>query len=145
MVRQLLAKQLMSKSGLIRRAKTKAAVIVCDAKRTEIEQLERLLSTRYHLLLSTTPMEALHNLMSFPVQSMILGLQRKDTSFRELIPLVKKLKPALPIIVIADGRSLEEQRAIQREGIFYFVPRPVADDEVLSAVANAVQKGLIRT
>jgi len=121
--------------------KQKPAVILCDADRSEVSQLKELLAPLYDLVLSTAPVEALNSLMSSSFETMLLGLNKKDKSFLELIPLVKKLQPTLPIIVIADGRSLEEQRAVQRQGVFYFLPRPIASKEILSAVANAVRKG----
>ena len=126
-----------SKSG-------KPPVILCDGNDFEAVQLKRLLEPHYDLLLSSAPMEALKSLVSAPFRSIVVGLRSGDPTFRELIPLVKKIRPELPIIVIADGGSLEEQRSVQREGIFYFVPRPVAGKEILSALANAVEKGLAR-
>lgn len=117
------------------------AVILCDGNDAEAVQLEHLLAPHYDLLLSSGPMEALKNLVSASFRSIVVGLQSSDPSFRELIPLVKKLRPKLPIIVIADGGSLEEQRSVQRQGIFYFVARPVVGEEILSALANAVEKG----
>lgn len=117
------------------------AVILCDADRSEVSELKQLLAPLYDLVLSTAPVEALNNLMSTSFETMLLGLNNRDQSFLELIPVVKKLQPTLPIIVIADGRSLEEQRTVQRQGVFYFLPRPIARKEMLSAVANAVQKG----
>ena len=124
-----------------RQEEQKPAVILCDADRSEVSQLKQLLAPLYDLVLSTAPVEALNNLMSSSFETMLLGLHKKDQSFLQLIPLVKKLHPTLPIIVIADGRSLEEQRTVQRQGVFYFLPRPIAPKEILSAVANAVRKG----
>jgi DNA-binding NtrC family response regulator len=119
----------------------KPPVILCDGNDTEAAQLSRLLAPHYNLSLASAPMDALKNLVSSSFRSMVLSLQADDPSFLELIPLVKKLRPKLPIIVIADGGSLEEQRTVQKQGIFYFVPRPVASKEILSALANAVAKG----
>lgn len=120
---------------------SKPPVILCDGNDDEAAKLSRLLAPHYRLSLATAPMDALKSLVSASFQSMVLSLQPGDPSFIELIPLVKKLRPKLPIIVIADGDSLEEQRSVQKQGIFYFVPRPVASKEILSALANAVEKG----
>lgn len=119
----------------------KPRIILCDGNGAEVAQLQRLLAPHYDLWLSSAPMEALRTLVSATFRSIVVALQSGDPSFRELIALVKKLRPELPIIVIADGGSLEEQGSVQRQGIFYFVPRPVAGKEILSVLANAMQKG----
>lgn len=122
----------------------KPRVILCDGNDAEAAQLKRLLEPHYDLSISSAPMETVTSLLSVPSRIMVLGLRSGDPSFRELIPLVKKLRPELPIIVIGDGGSLDEQRLVQGQGIFYFVPRPVASSELLSALANAVERGADR-
>jgi len=122
----------------------KPPVILCDGNDAEAAQLKRLLEPLYDLSVSKAPMETVKSLVSAPFRIIVVGLRSGDPSFRELIPLVKKLRPELPIIVIGDGGSLDEQRLVQRQGIFYFVPRPVASSEILSALANAVARGADR-
>ena len=117
------------------------AVIVCDADLVEVSRMRRLLSRRYRLVLSRVAMGALNDVLAGSFQAMVLALREEDQSFLHLIPLVKKLQPRLPIIVVGDGRSLDQQRSAQRQGIFYFLPRPVGTREMRTALANAVEWG----
>ena len=121
--------------------RSRPLVLVCAPYRGEAARLKRLLSPRYRVVLSAVPFDALNVVLRGSFGAMVLALHRKDQSFLGMIPVLKKIRPDLPIIVVADGRSLEEQRSVQREGIFYFLPRPIEREEILAAVANAVEKG----
>lgn len=132
----------MSARAKARKQRERPPVIVCDPYPAEASRVRRLLSPRYRLVVSTVPMEALDSILVGSFNAMVLALHENDRSFLGLIPLVKKLRPQMPIIVVADGRSLEEQRSAQRQGIFYFLPRPFAGKEMLSAVANAIERGV---
>jgi DNA-binding NtrC family response regulator len=58
----------------------------------------------------------------------------------EMIPLMKRVNPKLPIIVMSASGSLELAQRIRNEGIFFYAMKPIDVDEIGTVVESAFKK-----
>lgn len=71
----------------------------------------------------------LHEVLKRDVQVVLLGSEFDGLSARELIPLLKKCKRDLTIILVSNDESLPLIRRFRREGIFYHSLKPISEDD----------------
>ncbi len=71
----------------------------------------------------------LHEVLKGDVRVVLLGSEFDGLSARELIPLLKKCKKDLTIILVSNDESLPLIRRFRREGIFYHSLKPISEDD----------------
>lgn len=71
----------------------------------------------------------LHEVLKRDVRVVLLGSEFDGLSARELIPLLKKCKRDLTIILVSNDESLPLIRRFRREGIFYHSLKPISEDD----------------
>ncbi|MBI4495700.1 MAG: NAD(P)H-dependent oxidoreductase subunit E [Deltaproteobacteria bacterium] len=69
---------------------------------------------------------------------LILDSSVEGVSSSDLIPMIKRMSPRLPIIALADDSSLELSRLLRREGIFFLAMKPIDREEIRLAVGDAL-------
>ncbi len=57
----------------------------------------------------------------------------------DLLPLIKKNHPGLPVIALSDGSSLESSKRLRLQGVFYLAMKPVDPVEIRTAVGDALR------
>ncbi len=57
----------------------------------------------------------------------------------DLMPLIKKINPTLPIIALSDDPSLELAKRVREEGIFFQAMKPIDPPEIHMAVGDAIK------
>lgn len=73
----------------------------------------------------------------------VLGSDLDAVPLVQLVPLLRKCRPDLGIILVSDEATLSEMRRVRREGIFYHALKPVDDagfEELQQAVHCAFEK-----
>jgi DNA-binding NtrC family response regulator len=77
-------------------------------------------------------------------QVLLLGLDCKNEHGNldglHAIPIIRKIDPNLCIIAIAQDDSLEMERKARLAGVFYYLIKPLDENEVRLSVTNAVHK-----
>jgi DNA-binding NtrC family response regulator len=58
----------------------------------------------------------------------------------DLVPLFKKVRPRVQIIVISSDESIRFAKCLRDAGIFYQAMKPIDSEEIRSAVACAFEK-----
>jgi len=58
----------------------------------------------------------------------------------ETIPLIKKVHPNLPIIVITADTSAQTERKIRAQGIFYYFVKPFNMEEMGQVVKSVLKE-----
>jgi len=58
----------------------------------------------------------------------------------KLIQIIKKSRPRIPLIIISSGDSKEELARVLEQGVFYFIIKPINDEELIEAVASGLKK-----
>lgn len=75
-------------------------------------------------------------------RAIILNLEKKpsdgDIGIKELIHVIKKLDPSLPIIVTTEKSSFEEEREIRTAGIFFYMIKPFNSEEIKSVLEEII-------
>jgi DNA-binding NtrC family response regulator len=59
------------------------------------------------------------------VELIILDLELDGMSGIEIIPIIKELRPKLPLMVISNDDSFETGKEVAKFGVWYFVMKPV--------------------
>ena len=75
------------------------------------------------------------------IASIILDLEIPQNSNFDLLKIIKKVRPRLPIIALTDDYSLETVRKITEIGVFYCAAKPLQVGEI-EKVLNALERFL---
>jgi len=57
----------------------------------------------------------------------------------DLLPLIKKSNPGLPVIALSDDSSLEMSKRVRFQGIFFLAMKPIDPAEIRTAVGDAIR------
>ncbi len=71
------------------------------------------------------------------VQLIILDLDLDGMSGLEIIPIIKELRPRLPLVVLSDDDSFETGKEVAKFGVWYFLMKPV-DPVVVHVLVSSV-------
>lgn len=64
------------------------------------------------------------------IDLIILDLDLEGMSGLEVIPIIKKSRPKIPIIVISGDNSIETGSRVLQYGIFYYLHKPINVKEI---------------
>jgi len=59
------------------------------------------------------------------VQLIILDLDLDGMSGMEIIPIIKELRPRVPLVILSEDDSFETGKEIAKFGVWYFLIKPV--------------------
>ncbi len=115
-------------------------VLICDRDRSFAESLEEVLGEwGYTVEISDVGSRAVQKLLAGSCGMVVLGVQEGDQDGVEMIPLVHQISRDLPVVVVGDGGSLEMERRVRLEKVFYYMVQPVDFDEMKQVVQRALQ------
>jgi DNA-binding NtrC family response regulator len=105
---------------------TTPGVIIADRDGSLRRQLSRLLAEAgYQVRTTDSVAEVLVEILKSDTRIVLLGSAFDEpVTAAELIPLLKRCRRELVIILVADETSLPNLRRIRQEGIFYHALRP---------------------
>jgi DNA-binding response OmpR family regulator len=83
--------------------------------------------------------EAIQRVMRGRYGALVLDLQLPGLGGLDAVPIIKRFDPSVPVIVVTGFGSLETERAVRASGVFYYLPKPFALDELTHAVRAAVR------
>ena len=116
-------------------------ILICDGNPASLDELTQIVATENDQVEATTKAcEALQILLSRPITALILGSSLHGIDTPELLPVVKQIDPALPVIAVGETSSLETERQVRTNQLFYYLVRPIDSAELLAAVHQAVLK-----
>ena len=70
---------------------------------------------------------------------LILDSSLEGIASSDLLPLIKKSNPALPVIALSDDSSLEMSKRVRLQGIFFLAMKPIDPAEIRTAVGDAIR------
>lgn len=82
--------------------------------------------------------EALKRILSAKFKVFILEIKKEPQEFMEIIPLVKTIDKELAIITIVDDDSIEIQKMIRKQKVFYHLVKSLNTDEIKDVVRDAL-------
>ena len=70
--------------------------------------------------------------------------QEGEVSNTELIHIIKKLNPTLPIVVTTENRSFENERNTRIQGVFFYMIEPFNSIEIHAVIDEIINKKVER-
>ncbi len=70
---------------------------------------------------------------------LILDFTLEGIPSLDLLPLIRKSGPQVPVIALSEDSSLEMSRRVRLQGIFFLAMKPIDPSEVRTAVGDAVK------
>lgn len=116
-------------------------ILVCNSDRPLSQYLVNLLSEEGHRVEVTQKgSDAIQKILSKKFKAVILGMDIEGMSGVEVISIVNKIDTTLPIIAIATDDSLEAERRVRSEKIFYYFIKPINGKEMRAVIRDAIRK-----
>lgn len=116
-----------------------AEILICMDNPKFLELLTHiLLGEGYQVEVVKEPDKAVKKILGEEYKTFILSLPMKEGMGLKAIPIINKSDPTLPIIAITEDDSLEFQRRVRKEKIFYYFVKSFDPEEMKSVVKNAI-------
>jgi ActR/RegA family two-component response regulator len=118
------------------------AILVVDDDRLFLTLVrEELGKAGFAVLTAENAEEALQALKTQPVKAAIIDVVMPGTEGLELLPLVRKDYPNVPVVVVSGRASFLTGVQAMRLGAVDFLRKPLNFDELLSTVHSALKQG----
>jgi DNA-binding NtrC family response regulator len=115
-------------------------IIVADSDEEVRKALFFRLSTKGYEVKTTDSASDLIREVEKTTGIVVLNVELSGMKAYEMIPLVKKVNPKVPIIVMSASSSVELAQKIRNEGIFFYAMKPIDADEIETVVEGAFKK-----
>jgi DNA-binding NtrC family response regulator len=116
-------------------------VIICNDNKPETDFIKELLAMEgYQVEVSQDIKELLHNIAFKSYQALILGVDIEGGKGGEIIPWIKAMDKELPIITIIEQDSLETQKKVRQQKVFYYFVRPINAEEMKTVMEGILLK-----
>lgn len=116
-------------------------VLVCQESSTDNGFLSQVLSRQgYDVVFVQGREAALRELSSSQFRVLLLGIEGEVQQVRDFILRVRALQKELALITIVDDDSIEMQKMIRKEKVFYHLVRPLEEEEIVAAVRSALAR-----
>ena len=83
--------------------------------------------------------ELLRKLKEEEADILVLDSSLEGIPSFDLLPLIKKSNPGLPVIALTDDSSLEMSKRVRLQGIFFLAMKPIDPAEIRTAVGDAIR------
>ena len=116
-------------------------ILIYNKASKETEELAKVLTAEgYQVDISSSIKETLHEVAFENYQVLIFGMDIDMGTEKgiEAISMINRVDKDLPIITITGQDSLERQRKVRKEKIFYYLVRPIDNNEVVEVVRKAL-------
>ncbi len=116
-------------------------VLVCGQEPVVNGLLLQVLSRQgYEVVLARDFEDALRELGNSTFRLLLLGIRGDIQEIKNFILRVRALHREMPLITMVDEDSLEVQKMIRKEKIFYHLVGPFEEEEIVAAVRGALSK-----
>ena len=98
-----------------------------------------LMGCGYTVEVADTGPAAIRKLLSDTWGLIVLGVQIDDDEGFEMIPLIHQIDRELPVVAVGNEGSLEMERKVRLEQVFYYMVQPVDFGEMKEVACRALQ------
>lgn len=121
-------------------SKRKKSILIGTMDRNIEEILEQQLDgLRYHLKIVRKGSEVLLHILENDVDLVILDMDVSGPLGFDILPIIRKTRPRLPVIVISTDYTFQLRRAVAQEGINCQMLKPVETKE-MELITNTVHQ-----
>lgn len=119
-------------------------VLVVDDEVVAANSVRRTLTRRgFRVDEAFSGREALNRILNEMYDLVLLDMRMPDTNGLELLPTIKKHRPALPVVMVTGYASIDTAvEAIQR-GATDYVAKPFTPEELFSAASKAIRRAIV--
>jgi DNA-binding response OmpR family regulator len=116
-------------------------ILICSSNPGLNDFLCDLLSVEgYEVEVTPTAKEGIEKILSKRFRVAIVGLEFEGMSGLEMISIIHKIDINIPVITISKNDSLETERLVRQERVFYYFLEPVDGAEMKAVVSYALKK-----
>jgi len=83
--------------------------------------------------------EIIHQVKEREDRILILDSSIEGIPAFDLLPLIKKNSPGIPVISLGEDSSLESSKRVRLQGIFFLAMKPVDPEEIRAAAGDAIR------
>jgi len=122
----------------------KYKVLIADDDKFIREQLTKVVTQFGYIARTVADSESVLKLVQeedFDV--LITDIYMENMSGQEMIPIVKKMKPLLPVIAMTGDETMDLEREVRSLGVFAYFLKPIEIDimmKTLKAALSVVEK-----
>ena len=114
-------------------------VLIFDNDRKVIMELKECIKAEgYHVVCVEQTNELFEYVIDDQIDVLVLAVETWDSKGYELLPILKKLKSNLPIIVTSADDSMEVATKVREQGVFFYAIKPLDIEEVKIALRSAI-------
>lgn len=124
-------------------------ILICEGDLAERQRIFDLLTDQYDIALASKISEALLLVKRGAFHVILMAFGRENSSNElnviQAISILQKIDPDLKVIVMAeeekigDADSLALEREIRSKGIFYYIMKPVDENELGKVLSEAIR------
>ncbi len=106
----------------------------------------RFNSAEYELCFVQKGVNILNEILDTDVDMLILDLEISGSMNVEILPVIRRLRPKLPIVLITDDFTHQIRQVAAQQGVTYQTFKPVSEQEtdaIASATSQIIQKSQI--
>jgi len=115
-------------------------VIVADGDEKLRKQLFLCLSNKGYDVRTADSASNLMREVERSVGIIVMDVDLPGMKAHEMIPLVKRVNPKLPIVVMSASSSIELAQRIRNAGIFFYAMKPIDVGEIETVIESAFRK-----
>ena len=116
------------------------SLIIATEDSEVINQLSNIiLEEDYSIIIEKSQTKSILKVLEHHVDLLILDLAQPDSSKMDLVNIIRKTRPRLPIIVLSEDNSIDTLREFAKAGVFYCALKPIIKKEI-TEVIQAVKR-----
>lgn len=114
-------------------------ILICDRNASFVHTLETFLKVEgYWVHCTAIRSSVMQSLRVHDFGVAIVGVSEADPATQEIIGLIHSIDQDLAVVAIGEKASLELERSVRMEKVFYYMVQPVGFDELREVLHRAV-------
>ncbi len=112
------------------------SILVCDDEEGIRESLKLILEKDYDIVFAENGDEAIRQMKSSPIDLVILDIKMPKKDGLETLKELKKIKPALKVIIATGYKSIDIAQEAMKLGASDYIVKPFEINHLLRVVKN---------
>ena len=112
-----------------------ATVVIATNDIPSINKLSAILIERdYSIIIEKSKIRSILKILDQKIDCIILDLDTPQDASLDLIGIIKRTRPKLPIIALSEDNSIDAVRKLKAAGVFYCAIKPIQDEEIEKSI-----------
>lgn len=119
----------------------KPTILIADTNNKTRKLLKNLfMKEDYAVETACMASEVIKQVQSSKIDIVIMDVDLQGMKGYEIVQILKKIHSNLPIIMMSQDSSLEIAKRVRESGVFFYTLKPLDEDELITAVSDALKK-----